>query len=181
MVKGPVSPPPVWPVPMAPDQLLVSSHCSYSQQWFRTCFPNLSPFIHIYIYSFIQFMVEIQEKIQQSFHLGSKFIRTPGTFQHAMLRGNGTRGLIVEELKLFLENHHVYWVNRLAMVIFESYVGLPEDILNVGQGLIYCCCCCCHRRFTIGNKHYQLLRWWNDLIHGSRWFKYTDMYIYIYI
>ena len=62
MVKGPVSPPPVWPVPMAPDQLLVSSHCSYSQQWFRTCFPNLSPFIHIYIYSFIQFMVEIQEK-----------------------------------------------------------------------------------------------------------------------
>jgi DNA primase large subunit len=48
-----------------------------------------------------------------------------------MLRGNGTRGLIVEELKLFLENHHVSWVNRLAMVIFESYVGLTAELTVV--------------------------------------------------
>ena len=152
MVKGPVSPllsdlspwHPINSLSLAIAAIHTSDSAHVFQIWIHL-------YIYIYIYTCIQFMVEIQEKIQQSFHLGSKFIRTPGTFQHAMLRGNGTRGLIVEELKLFLENHHVSWVNRLAMVIFESYVGLPEDILNVGQGLIYCCY---HRRFTIGIKHY---------------------------
>ena len=35
-----------------------------------------------------------------------------------------------------MENHHVHWVNQLEMVIFNSYVKLPEGIVFYGYPLV---------------------------------------------